>query len=196
MSCLFPENPYLGQKSLIDLIYSGIEDGKFQVSAYDRKNSDSSNSTLSLQEVKELMGESLENIQFQTMDGGFLDSTILRYFISSEVKKYIMKEAEFYDDKGKLVGSEIINLVPVREYFREDLDSTVLQPLFSVPFNNRGFKELLTQNSPFRFSSQDNLSYYSFFKKMKYRVESREIFPVSVSNAMKELEIQKVKTFQ
>ena len=133
------------------------------------------------------MGESLENIQLQTMDGGFLDSTILRHFVSSEVKKYIMKEAEFYDDKGKLVGSEIINLVPVREYFREELDSTVLQPLFSVPFNNCGFKELLTQNSPFRFSSDDNLSYYSFFLKKKYRVESLETEPASVSDALREL---------
>jgi hypothetical protein len=52
----------------------------------------------------------------------------------------------------------------------------------------------LSQNDAYRFTSDDNISFLSFFQNKKYKVESRETEPASVSAALKEFGIHPVET--
>jgi hypothetical protein len=191
----FSENPFLGQRSLIDVIYSGIKDGIIIA-----KNAFDESSPMTLIEVEEAMGKKQVLYQFQNIDGGLVDTTIWREFTSSEVKKYIIKELEFYDVKGILKESRILGLIPVREW-RDEFDAYEdnskrinKSKLFYVSFNNPELRRILLQNYAFRFTSDDNISFLSFFKHGKYKTENTDTQPAAVSAALKECGIIPVET--
>ncbi len=187
----FPETPYLGQKSLIDVIYSGIKEGNIIV-----KNAFDETTPMTLIEVGEAMGKKKVSVQFQNIEGGLVDTTFWREFSSSEVKKYIIKEVEFYDDKGIIIESRILGLIPIREWSDEPdpygiiTARTYKSKLFYVPFNNPEVRKLLTQNYAYRFTSDDNSSFLSFFQNRKYKTENIDTEPAAVSTALKECGIQ------
>lgn len=177
----FPElGAYLGQKSMIDVIYGGIKEGRFIVyKPFDPQK------LMSVEEVEGALGKEARTIQILKVDGNLLDTTIWVDFTSSEVKKYITKEVEFYNDNGTLIDSRIIGLVPVREYY-SDMDQTAtFSELFFIPLNTTESKKLLTENYSYRFTIDDNLTFLSFFNEKRYKVESVKEEQVSVSEALK-----------
>ena len=188
----FPPSPYLGQKSLIDVIYNGIEAGKYNVFR-DSVGSE----PMTLEEVREALGEVIRHERIISPDGREEVWSVSSGFQSSEVKKYIIKEAEFYAGKGTLIGSRIIGLVPIREYtsyYNGYQPKIFFSHTFFVPFTSIEVKKVLSQNDVYRFTSDDNISFLSFFLNKKYKVESVEIKPASVSGALKEFGIQPVET--
>lgn len=180
----FPESPYLTQKSLIDVICSGIEEGRYIV--YQPEDS----IPMTFGEVNRAMGEEYIAVSMQRLNGLYYDSLIMEQAIRSEVKKYIIKEAEFYDYKGTLINSRILGLIPVREWIDETTGRDHKRKLFFVPFNNPEFRKSLSQNDAYRFTSDDNFSFLSFFENRKFKAESSVIIPATVSNALKECGIQ------
>jgi hypothetical protein len=176
----FPElRPYLGQKSLIDVIYSGIKERKITVYYPSDQRIQ-----MSLNDVEKAMGKEARTVQIQNFDGNLLDTLIWVNFTSSEVKKYIIKEVGFYNDKGTLIDSRIIGLVPVREYFSNMDETSSLSELFFIPFTTAEVKKILAENFSYRFTADDNLTFLSFFNGKKYKVESTKDEPVSVSDAL------------
>jgi hypothetical protein len=182
----FPEKPYLGQKSLIDVILNGIKDDKYIVyQAYE------DSIPMSLEEVERVMGK--EALVPYTEERILKDSVIMTDFTSSEVKKYKIKEAEFFDEKGNLIDSKILGISPIREFTDETTGRSVVnRELFFVPYNSE-FKKILSENDAYRFTTNDNLSFLSFFQNKKYRAELFETQPASLATALKEFGIQPVE---
>jgi len=177
----FPEIPYLGQKSLIDVIYTGIREGKITANSLSK-----STKPLSLNEVEAALGKKTLSVRVQTLADRMSDTVIVVDFNSSDIKKYIVKEVGFYDPNGTIIESRIMGIIPVREIINEQSGKATYKPLFFIPLINPETKEILSSNFAYRFTSDDNISYMTLLQNKKYKVESTETKPVSVSNALKE----------
>jgi hypothetical protein len=181
----FPEIPHIGQKSLIDILYEGIKEGKITVySTSDRSTQ------LSIPDVETALGKRTLKAKIRTTGDKEMDTIISIDFVSSDVKKYIIKEIEFFDAKGNLTGSRVNGLIPIRETVNEKTGQTIFKELFFVPLNNQETRKIMASNYAYRFTVDDNISFLTFLQQKKYKVESVKTTKVLISNALKEIGIK------
>ncbi len=191
----FPETPFRGQKSLIDLIFEGI--GKGEITTYSYESGESSFSTpITTNEIEYNMGKIADTVYVEDPSTGESVYKVVESEInSSEVKKYIIKEVEFLDAAGKCLISKPIALYPIREckrssYFEET--ATVSKIVCCIPFADKGFKKIINRNFVYMFNGSDFDTYSNFFAKRKYTVKKTETWPVAISSAVNEFQFPSV----
>lgn len=168
----FPYESNFGQSSLIDLLINGVRNKT--ISAY--KNSESYQ-PIQLSELDEVMKNSVF-VPIIDDDGNiYNDSVIIEKIPNYDVCKYLLKEVEFYDLAGKLIGSRIIGISPIVKHVStqtiySDYTEPVYLPVFFVSFADSAVRNLLNQNFTYRFSKNDNSTFYSFFKEDKYKTDT------------------------
>jgi len=175
----FPEIPLMGQKSLIDVIYTGIREGKITANSLSK-----SNKPLSINDVEAALGKETRSVNIQISADKTADTLITIDFNSSDIKKYIVKEASFFDSKDANIYSRIIGITPVREIIDDQTGKATFKPLFFIPLKNQETKKILSSNYAYRFTSDENVSYMTFLQNKKYNIESTKTQNVSLSTAL------------
>lgn len=189
----FPYESNFGQSSLIDILLNGVQNKT--INAY--KNSDSYQ-PIQLSELDEVMKNSLL-VPIIDYDGNmFYDSVIIEKIPNYDVCKYLLKEVEFYDIAGKLIGSKIIGISPIVKHVSTqkayyNYAEPAYQPVFFVSFADSAVRNLLNQNFTYRFSKNDNSTFYSFFKDNKYKTDTTNwTVDASIYTALWELKLSPV----
>ena|GEM_PF-5188988 len=186
----FPETPFRQQKSLIDVILFGIENGDIEVYLNESEES-SFEVPMTFNQIDHNMGVRTDTMYIEDVETGeSIIKVVKNEKITTEIKKYIIKEVEFYDNAGKLIRSKPVALYAVREYKRfvefEEQDEYFKTIVFCVPLNDKNVKKILNENFVYMFEPNGFDSYYSFFAKKRYKVQKTEVKPVSIASALKE----------
>ncbi|PKP21605.1 MAG: hypothetical protein CVU05_06420 [Bacteroidetes bacterium HGW-Bacteroidetes-21] len=182
----FPEIPFRGQKSLIDAMLEGIKAGK--INCYDYESIET---PLTIQEVEKNLGMSTDTIYVQDVTTGEFKNMVIDNEIASyEVKKYILRYIDIYDQSGKIFISKLEGIIPIREYYRRDdveVPQVLYRKVFYVPFNE--LIQYIFKSSAYHFSISDNISQYVFLALKKYKASEERSEEASLAFATKELGI-------
>lgn len=164
----FPTTEMEGKNNLVNLLLTGIRDGK--LTAYDAKNDDEFKVPMTFDQVKNVLGATTKTRQIRDVDTGETrDTTVAAEVRSEEIKQVMLKEEWYFDKQTSTLNVRIIGICPIREYFRdEDVNQeTVLrQQVFWVYYPEA--RELLASNEVFNTNNTARNSTYDdvFLKRI------------------------------
>ena len=135
---LDPEYPAisgLNSKKIVDLLVDGSMSGKQQVYDFDLNTMNRSEKILSKEEILKLLGQRVDTIPKQDMNGNVVGTVIDTLFAKDlkylEIKAVFFIENWYYDKTNFNVKKEILGYGPVRYYQHPYVEGQVLK---SVPF--------------------------------------------------------------
>ncbi|WP_372949256.1 gliding motility protein GldN [Mariniphaga sp.] len=122
----YPTTEMDGRVNLINLLLEGIQNG--QITPYDARLDDDFKVPMTYEQVQEAFGaeeSTEETIDFDT--GERKTVTIQGEVRPGEIKQYMIKEEWYFDKQASSLNVRIIGICPIREFVRENDESTQVQ---------------------------------------------------------------------
>ena len=164
----FPTTEMEGKNNLVNLLLTGIRDGK--LTAYDAKNDDEFKVPMTYEQVKNVLGATTKTRQIRDVDTGETrDTTVNAEVRSEEIKQVMLKEEWYFDKQTSTLNVRIIGICPIREYYRDEdanQETVLRQQVFWVYYPEA--RELLASNEVFNTNNTARNSTYDdvFLKRI------------------------------
>lgn len=123
----FPTKEVEGRINLVNLLVSGIKDGK--LTAYDAKSDDEFKIPMTYEQVKEAFGATTRTRKVRDPDTGeMVEKPVTGEIRSEEVKQIMLKEEWYFDKNNSTLNVRIVGICPIQEFYRdEDVNQEAVQ---------------------------------------------------------------------
>lgn len=149
----YPTRDVDGRRSLMKVIYDGLEDGDLR--AYASNTTDEFSSILEIEDVRRKLGAGIDTVTQQ--DPETLEERIVitqSEAKTDEVKKYLLKELWYFDKKHTRMDVRIIGICPIREYMNNEGTRLNQEQTFWIYFPQ--LRPLLAVNEVFNTRNDAN----------------------------------------
>lgn len=141
----YPTEPMDGRMSLIDVLMDGIENS-FKIAYED----DELTTPLTLDEIKEKFGASLDTLWKRDSTGKMVAIPVENEIHTDEVKRLQVKELWYFNKRTSRMEVRIIALCPIREYTKDE-DGLLKRELFWIDYGE--FRDLLVKQKVYNFKT-------------------------------------------
>lgn len=133
-SLFFPKYPTMDYISLIDYVLDAIHNKG--LTAYKASGDDAGaeyEQILTENELRAIMGEKLEMVFVENIDGELEELGIEIPYYSGEITSYLTQELYLYDKNNEIIQKRLIGICPIREYYKY-VDYEENSPLYKKTF--------------------------------------------------------------